>query len=348
MTFNVQGVSGPDVSMYQDAPSTPQQIDFVKMRAAGAQFVIIRAGQNAWIDPDWVYNHTEAHKAGLPTGAYFFYDSRVSPQSQANLFLALTSDIDLELGIWLDLEEKYLGPYRGWANWKLCLEILKAHAPRVGIYTGPSYWKENRPLGTTYLNYFKSFPLWIANYEVSQPIIPAPWTPDECVFWQYGTPSIGPEYGVESIEIDMNHFNGDAVAFASYFGLGSVVLPPVVIGEPMRYEAKSIYRMSLRPFHNTANVSTETILPGQAIRGDALWVAPEDTLLNKAGDQWLIVRDVDGVAKTGFVAVVHLGMLYCTLTDNGPVVEPPAGPTLTHTVEVYSDGSIKVDGISFE
>ena len=66
---------GPDVSFYQDLEETPEKIDFVKMQKT-ANFVIIRAGQNLWPDPDFEYNWTEAKKAGLPRGSYWFYDSR--------------------------------------------------------------------------------------------------------------------------------------------------------------------------------------------------------------------------------------------------------------------------------
>jgi hypothetical protein len=49
-------VIGPDVSFYQDDPQTPQGIDFVKMRRAGAGYIIIRAGQNLWGDRDFKAN----------------------------------------------------------------------------------------------------------------------------------------------------------------------------------------------------------------------------------------------------------------------------------------------------
>ncbi len=42
-------VIGPDVSFYQDNPGTSRQIDFTKMKES-AGYVIIRAGQNLWID----------------------------------------------------------------------------------------------------------------------------------------------------------------------------------------------------------------------------------------------------------------------------------------------------------
>lgn len=79
-------IIGPDVSFYQDEPTTPQGIDFVKMRAS-AEFVIIRAGQNLWPDSDFKYNWREAKIAMLPRGSYWFYDSRVAPKKQAELWV---------------------------------------------------------------------------------------------------------------------------------------------------------------------------------------------------------------------------------------------------------------------
>ena len=45
----MSNIIGPDVSFYQDDPTTPAAINFVKM-AANAGYVIIRAGQNTWED----------------------------------------------------------------------------------------------------------------------------------------------------------------------------------------------------------------------------------------------------------------------------------------------------------
>src|SRR5689334_6683785 len=81
-------VIGPDVSFYEDDPETPQGIDFIKMRA-NAGFVIVRAGQNLWPDPDFKINWREAKKAGMPRGSYWFYDSRVDPKRQAEIWASM-------------------------------------------------------------------------------------------------------------------------------------------------------------------------------------------------------------------------------------------------------------------
>src|SRR5690349_19163831 len=55
-------VIGPDISFYEDDPETPQGIDFIKLRAISG-YVIVRAGQNLWVDTDFKANWKEAKKA---------------------------------------------------------------------------------------------------------------------------------------------------------------------------------------------------------------------------------------------------------------------------------------------
>lgn len=329
--FDYQGVHGPDVSYYQDDPETVRQIDFAQMKAAGASFVIIRCSQNVWVDPDFSYNIVEAKRTGLPVGVYAFHDSRATPESQADLVLSLTKGLSLDLGVWLDLEERYQGKYSGPQNWKKFLSRLKANTPKVGIYTAPSYWTEHiKYMTATDLAYFKTFPLWIANYDVLQPAIPAPWS--NAILWQIGTPDVGLQYGAESLEIDMNYWNGDIDAFKAFFGLG---YQPEQTGVAMRYKAVNLFdNMRLRSGSNTASLAIGTYTHGQVFEGDNLFVATV-SLSNSAGvyqavgDNWLEVKSVNGVPKSGWVAVVHLGKEYCTLTDNTPTV-PPSEEYILH------------------
>ena len=265
---------GPDVSFYQDAPTTPQQINFNRMRENGADYVIIRAGQGDRVDPDFAFNYAAAKAAGLPRGVYWYYDSRYTPSSQAKLLIGLIANNLPEIGAWLDIEENYGGAYQGWANWRLCLEALRMSLPKVGIYTGPAYWIQHRPTGSEALSFFKSFPLWIANYKVSSPLIPSPWT--TWLFWQYTDQGNGPAYGAESMEIDLNYFNGDENYFRNYFDLG--VLPPMLTGDTMAtYEgiAKSTSTPNVRirqPYPdgslNEIGATIGGIMPGMSFKGD--------------------------------------------------------------------------------
>ncbi len=214
---------GPDVSFYQDDDETPEGIDFDKMKAR-SDFVIIRAGQNQWIDPDFRTNWAAAKKAGLPRGSYWYYDSRIEPQRQAELWRDALGDDRGELPLFADFEENYGGPYEGWRKWYAFLEYLKNVMPEkeIVVYTGYYYWRENAPNPDTHassLEYFHQYPLWIANYGVDKPNVPAPWGEDEWLLWQYTEHGDGPGYGVESLGIDLNYFNGDAAAFRARFNI---------------------------------------------------------------------------------------------------------------------------------
>ena len=196
-------VIGPDVSFYQDNPGTSRQIDFTKMKES-AGYVIIRAGQNLWIDSDFGYNWSSAKAAGLPRGSYWFYDSRAEPNQQAELWYSQVGNDLGELPLFADLEENYGGQYKGWKNWYIFITRLKAligNRQEIGIYTGYYYWLENAPSKQTApveLEYFHQYPLWIAHYGVTTPSVPAPWSSDEWTFWQYTDKGDGGLYGVES------------------------------------------------------------------------------------------------------------------------------------------------------
>lgn len=223
---------GPDVSFYQDAPNTPQGINFKAMRE-NAHCVIIRAGQNKWPDRALAYNWREARAVGLPRGSYWFYDSREDPKRQAELWVSLLGNDLGELPMFGDFEDIYNGPFHGWRYWYTFLERVRSLVPaekEMGIYTGFYYWKENT-LGVRIpaesLQYFRQYTLWIANYGVDAPLVPKPWT--DWTFWQYTDNGDGHLYGVESLNIDLNYFNGTLEEFRARFGLGDVVVPPVEV-----------------------------------------------------------------------------------------------------------------------
>jgi len=216
--FTNAGVDGADCSFYQDNNGTPQQIDFSKMVGQGADFVIVRAGQNLWPDPDFNYNWKNAKIVGLPRGSYWFYDSRVSPEKQAEIFASMFKADMPELELWLDIEEHYGGPYAGYKNWKKFLDKLIQLLPqaRIGIYTSYGYIAGVIPAAE--FPYFAKFPLWLASWNpVDKVDVPLPWL--SCLYWQWGTPTWGIAWGCESFEIDMNLFNGTKEEFLKLYNL---------------------------------------------------------------------------------------------------------------------------------
>jgi lysozyme len=309
--MNYQGVYGFDVSYYNDANATPQQIDFHKMKSAGATFVIIRAGQNTWVDPDFSWNYINAKLAGLPRGVYWFYDDRVPPSTQSSMCLSLLGNDRPEMGVWLDLERDYGGNYKGWQNWKKFIETIKGRVPSVGIYTGPSYWMTHRPTGAADLAYFKALPLWIAHYGVTEPLVPNPW--DFAILWQSGTPAIGLDYGVESLEIDFDKWNGSPESFCAYFGLKPTE------GEPM-YQGKT--SMIAKVWDTVGGQQIKELPAGTVVKGDAPAVGYAH-----------ITSPVNGYTKTIW------------LINYAPIVvapPPPPPPTPTDGFVASFDGTITI------
>lgn len=81
------------------------------------------------------------------------------------------------------------------------LNHVEAVARRVPIiYTAPAYWIEQ---GSREIKW-KRYPLWIANYNVQAPTVPAPWT--SWTFWQYSTTGPGHMFGMESMGLDMDWY----------------------------------------------------------------------------------------------------------------------------------------------
>jgi hypothetical protein len=216
----------PDVSFYQyqykdfSLKEITKFINFLQMKLY-CPGVILRAGQNVWKDITFDISRKNARTAGLLIGSYWFYDSRAKPKEQAQLWVDIVGDDIGELYMWCDFEDRYNGKYKRWQDWYDFMEYTQELVPnqQLGVYTNYYYWMENTVLlkiPTASLNYFKSYPLWIAWYNPAPPKIPAPWS--DYMFWQYTDNGDGKEYGVASGNIDLNQYNGDKESFKKHFG----------------------------------------------------------------------------------------------------------------------------------
>ena len=217
----IQQVEFPDVSFWQGS------INWDKMGAAA----IIRAGQNVWVDTKFETNRAEAHKRGMAWGVYWFYDDRVSPSAQADTLARLfeSGQPQPTMEIFCDWESTFGGKYSGVKNVVAFMQRVEQLLPwaRLGMYTGYYFFMANTNalLHISQLNYLKTKPLWLAWYtnNFANVKIPRPWT--SLIHWQCGTPARGAEFGVSSIEIDMNWFNGTQDEFIQRYG-GVVITPP--------------------------------------------------------------------------------------------------------------------------
>lgn len=344
-----------DISFWQDDDYTQYKVDFVAMKYNGGDGVILRAGQNTWNDPDFEDYARNADKINFPWGAYWFYDSRSNPIFQADKFCDLVQSVGTpKLGLWGDYEEKYGGVYGGERNYLTFLERIRQRFPNtlVGVYTGPSYWIEHTT--QDFRPSFKDYPLWIANYDVSSPAIPSPWT--QYVLWQYTDKGDGYLYGAESSRIDMNIFRGTLDDYKRYF------LLELGNGEPMpthyykviptvSNEYRSIRAQNVPHIDGTKVAQINAGNTGKAFVGsEYTYIYGQDYISNgvvkaKAGDKWIRMFEANGVGVNGWIAEIHLGRRYINLEEIGaPSPDPEPEPELTYTIEVYNNGSIKING----
>jgi lysozyme len=197
-------ILGIDVSRWQDLNATVAGMDWNKAKAAGAKFAFIKCGQGTARDEDFEYNWRASREAGIPRGAYWYLDNRYSPESQAQRMSDFIPDNDPgELPRVADFEHRLAPiPENALARLLIFLQDIKAtDANRQPIiYTGPSYWQEHGSTDPLW----RTFPLWIANYGRTVPLVPAPWP--TWTFWQYTSNGPGPAYGAESLSLDMNYY----------------------------------------------------------------------------------------------------------------------------------------------
>ncbi len=185
---------GIDVSHYQGT------IDWGQVQSVGTQFAFIKALEGITsTDPEFQTNWKGAKAAGLTCGAYHFYLPGDDPEQQAEAFLSIYQPSPGDLPPVLDIEttnqQSTSVVVQGIQAW------LSAVEAKVGVlpilYTDPSFWKS---LGT---GQFGGYPLWIADYGVSTPTLPAGWT--GWTFWQYS--ESGSVEGVSGT-VDLDYFQG--------------------------------------------------------------------------------------------------------------------------------------------
>lgn len=319
----------PDVSFYQKA------INYILMRSM-TDTIIIREGQNEWIDEQFITNMREAKNKGIKRGIYRFYDGRVSPVRQAEN-LVRNVGIDLpEMEIWIDWEHNYGGAYEGLKNVVVMMKRIEELllSAKVGMYTGYYFFIQNSNAITNAAEYayLKNKPLWLAWYTNDASIvkIPAPWT--NLLLWQFGTPTVGYEYGCGTLNLDMNYFNGTQAEFNERYG----VMPQPPIGETMSYKGTVVKTVRIRNADNTD--AGGLLYAGDVVYGEVkLSYGLNRIFYNR-------IYRKDGTVKpwVGNSALIDGGVTLITtqagFTDPAEVVTPPPAPTKPVSVTVTLDG----------
>lgn len=194
---------GIDVSHYQG------NIDWKKVKRTNCSFVFLKASESiSSRDKNFARYRQGAQDAGIITGAYHFFRTKVSLDKQMDNFAKAIGDVQVgELPPVLDVEIP--------SQWKdiavadrneLVLDYIEGIRSRLGrnihpvIYLSPSFANDvlqNDPR-------LKNHPLWLAHYTTGdKPTVPKPWT--AWTFWQWT--ERGHVDGITTY-VDLNRFNG--------------------------------------------------------------------------------------------------------------------------------------------
>ena len=196
-----------DVSKHQGA------IDFGKMRRAGVDAVIIRAGYRSakkgiiTTDERYAENIRKAEKAGLHVGVYWWTSavSAKEAEAEAEACVKLAQGHKLSFPIWLDLEfyntkregrADHLSAAARTSFATMFLERCSKLGYDCGIYCNPDFWKSD-----LVPRVLERYPRWIAHYGKSAGMA--------CDIWQYTSIASGKTYGAGSTYIDLNRMHTD-------------------------------------------------------------------------------------------------------------------------------------------
>ena len=184
---------GLDVSGHSGA------IDWRAVAAEGHTFAIHKATEGVDLaDPAFHLNWPLMREAGLVRGAYHFYVTEDDPAEQARFYIDNVVLEPGDLAPVVDIELLGHGTPPGLPErLRTFVELLEQHyGVKPIVYTAWKFWDAHLGEG------FGDHPLWVAEYEVEEPVLPAGWT--DWHLWQWkGDAEVA---GVEK-SADLNRVN---------------------------------------------------------------------------------------------------------------------------------------------
>ncbi|MBQ2825168.1 MAG: hypothetical protein IJF19_02735 [Clostridia bacterium] len=187
-----------DVSEWQG------NVDFSKVKKAGIDYVILRAGfgrEATQIDSEFLENYKKAKAAGLKVGAYWYSYATDTADAvkEAKACLQVIKGKSFELPVFYDMEDSTqtsLGKATLTKMARAFLEEIKKAGFSAGIYANANWFSNYLDFDGLYKDYY----VWLAQYnDVAE---------FKCDIWQYT--SSGKVNGVSG-NVDMNIIYGDRI-----------------------------------------------------------------------------------------------------------------------------------------
>ena len=167
----------------------PKSLDWEALKAAGVDFVILKAGSTLGIDPAFELDYREAKAAGLEVGAYFYaYSSTVEDTlADAEMLISWLEGKQFELPIYFDAEDPSIQSLGGELLTELCVtfvERLQEAGYYAALYTNTE-WLYNI-LDTEWVK--TNLDVWYARYTILPPAESGGFTLADSNFpWKDGT-----------------------------------------------------------------------------------------------------------------------------------------------------------------
>lgn len=208
-------IKGVDVSRYQGP------VDWEAIASAGIRFAAARATiGNYYTDPTFGANWRGIKSAGIFRTAYHVLRPDNSAQSQMDLFLLALEGEPSDMPLALDVEIVKSGedddpfpPAQINSRVLQCAQILEKETDRKPIFYTAVWVVNHMLLDGKPPDFLGDYDLWVANYEVEEPILPAGWS--KWRIWQY-TQKGEPIGMPEASALDYNYFNGTEEDLADY------------------------------------------------------------------------------------------------------------------------------------
>ena len=184
------------------------EIDWPAVRAAGHTFSYIKATEGDDLaDPAFEQHWRAAGAAGVRRGAYHFYVTEDDPRDQAEFFISKVRLAPGDLAPVVDIELIGEKTKPGLADrLRIWLEIVEGHyGVRPMIYTSPNFWNAHVGEG------FGHYPLWIADYDVDEPVLPVGWNAWHLWQWRDNADVPGVEKGADMSRINHRVENLDVL-----------------------------------------------------------------------------------------------------------------------------------------
>ena len=179
----------PDPSMYYrkaggiDVSQWQGKIDWAKVKEAGVEFVIVRAGYGKYAsqkDPTFDYNVQQAQANGIAVGAYWYsYATTVEAAKQeAEVCYEVIKNYEYQFPIYFDIEDPCQSKLSAAEVSAICeafCSTLESKGYRTGLYSYVNFLSTK-----IYDTVREKYDVWVANFDVA-----SPYYSDHYEMWQY-------------------------------------------------------------------------------------------------------------------------------------------------------------------